>query len=141
MFKNPKFSSTETSSFNTLYRQTWPYDSPAEGEKPYLYRQAYFVMHTFLVKYSIWFLHTIKPSYYQGTSVIQIYCHWFLYVILWPIIGCHWRHLVRSLINTIVDMFNLKWTSHYIPFLRLHFLYNIAVRNPFSQPKSKIAYF
>jgi len=29
--------------------QTWPHDSPVEGEKPYLYRRAYFVMHTFLV--------------------------------------------------------------------------------------------
>jgi len=31
--------------------QTWPHDSPVEGEKPYLYRWAYFVMHTFLVNY------------------------------------------------------------------------------------------
>jgi len=41
--------------------QTWPHDSPVEGEEPYLfwvitiipfdnlYRLAYFVMHTFLV--------------------------------------------------------------------------------------------
>jgi len=29
--------------------QTWSLDSPVEGEKPYLYRRAYFVMHTFLV--------------------------------------------------------------------------------------------
>ena len=68
------------------------------------------------------------------TSPCQILDEHYLVII-------HWRHLVRSLINTIVDMFNLKWTSHCIPFLRLHFQYNIAVRNPFSQPKSKIAYF
>jgi hypothetical protein len=47
--------------------QTWPHDSPVEGEEPYLfwghypiipfdnlYRRAYFVMHTFLV----WILKT-----------------------------------------------------------------------------------
>ena len=33
--------------------QTWPHDSPVEGEKPYLYRRVYFVMHTFLVNIQI----------------------------------------------------------------------------------------
>ena len=42
--------------------------------------------------------------------------------------------------HTILDMFRLKWTFHCISHLRLHLGCEIALRNPFSQNKSRIVY-
>ena len=83
-------------------------------------------------KYSLWSLHMI--IYIIKCEMKN--CCWFLYATMGCQINVTWQILNE---HTIV-MFYLKWTSHCIFELRLHFRCDIAMRNWFLQKKLTIVY-